>query len=139
MTTFLPRAHILNLRAWGPARSYQDRMSIFRLTGYETTRTGGRRPIYELHSSAQPCRKARNFIQGTENTIGGQLQDVKRAVIYTPPSADIRATDRLEIQPDEDETEPWVIDVVSHELDNTYDLEHITTGLVVGGRGTATP
>lgn len=141
MTAFLTAGHIENLRAIGPARSYTDRMSVFKVTGYEQRRTGGSVPTYEIHASDVPCRIALDFIRATENTIGGQVTDLKRATVYTAPDLgfDIDARDRLEVQPNSEETEPTVIDVTSSELRRTIDLERITRGIVVGGRGTVTP
>jgi hypothetical protein len=139
---FFPQAHLENLRSWGPTRSYADRMSVFKVTGYEQRRTGGSVPTYEIHASDVPCRVALDFIRATENTIGGQVTDLKRAIVYTAPDLgfDIDARDRLEIEPNSEETEPTVIDVTGSELRRTgADLERLTRGIVVGGRGTVTP
>lgn len=145
MTAFLPAAHVAFLRSAGPARSYTDRMVI---KGHPVGvlprqgRTGGFRTDtddLELRASDVPCRLAPAFITVRETTLGGQTQDVAYAVVYSAPTVEIRATDRLEIQPNDEETTPIVIDVTRSELRRTIDLERITRGVVVGGRGTVTP
>src|SRR5688500_9197450 len=103
MTTFLPQAHIENLRRVGPSRSYTDRMVIKGETGGIPSRTGGRTPTSEVRDSDVPCRLAPDFQPVTETTIGGRTQDVARVVVYCAPTVDIRATDELEIQPNDEE------------------------------------
>lgn len=141
MTAFLPQAYVETLRRVGPARSYTDRMRVFKVTGYTQRRTGGSVPTFDLHASDVPCRLSLDFIRGTENTIGGQITDIRRATVYTAPDLgfDIEARDRLEIQPNDEETEPTVIDVTATEVRRTIDLERLTRGVVIGGRGTVTP
>lgn len=143
MTAFLPAAHIANLRAIGPARSYTDRMVIkgtpaglLPVPG----RTGGWTNDLEVRATDVPCRLAPDFQPVSEQNVGGRIQDVARVVVYCATTVDIRADDELEIQPNAEEgADPIVVRVVRSEVRRTIDLERMTRGTVVGGRGTVTP
>ena len=125
------------LRAAAFRRTYTDRLVVWKVTGYRQRPTGGSVPNYEVRASNVPCRVAPGFAEGTENTVGGQVQDVKRATVYTAPDLgiDIEARDLFEIQPTDEETEPIVINVTASEIRRSTFLERITKGLVIGGRG----